>query len=178
MPMPDAKKLFETLVHEHADMLIVYLRSAIGNVTEVDDVFQETMIVAWRRLDDFDHTRPFAPWLRGIARKLVLAHNRKRARNLCTPTIMDQLETRLDQLTTRHGDTWEEKLEVLHGCVRSLPDDYRTVVTQRYFKQQSIQQVSDLLELSSAAVKKRLQRARSLVLDCIDSKLASPEYRT
>ena len=62
--MPDAKKLFETLVREHADMLTVYLRAALGDVPEVDDLFQETMIVAWRRLDDFDQTRSFAAWLR------------------------------------------------------------------------------------------------------------------
>ena len=171
--MPDARKLFETLVREHADMLTIYLRSSLGNISDVDDVFQETMIVAWRRLDDFDHTRPFGPWLRGIARKLVLANNRERARNLCNPTVLDQLEIRLDQLASRHGETWEEKLEVLHGCVRSLPDHYRTVITQRYFNQQAIQQVSELLELSTAAVKKRLQRARSLVLECIQSKLAT-----
>ena len=173
--MPDSRKLFETLVREHADMLTIYLRSSLGNISDVDDIFQETMIVAWRRLDDFDHTRPFAPWLRGIARKLVLAHSRKRAGNLCSPTVLDQLETRLDQLALRHGDTWEEKLDLLHACVRSLPDHYRTVVTHRYFQQQAIQQVSDLLELSTAAVKKRLQRARSLVLECIESKLSPTE---
>ena len=68
--MPDARKLFETLVREHADMLTVYLRSALGDTSDVDDLFQETMVVAWRRLDDFDQTRPFGPWLRGIARNL------------------------------------------------------------------------------------------------------------
>lgn len=171
--MPDARKLFETLVREHADMLIVYLRSSLGNISDVDDVFQETMIVAWRRLDDFDHTRPFGPWLRGIARKLVLAHDRKRVRNLCNSRVLARVETRLDQITARPGDTWEEKLELLRECVNSLPDHYRTVVTQRYFQQQAIQQVSELLELSSSVVKKRLQRARSLVLECIESKLAT-----
>ena len=76
--MSHAKKLFETLVREHAGMLTVYLRSALGDVSDVDDLFQETMVVAWRRLDDFDHTRPFGPWLRGIAKKLLQAHQRKR----------------------------------------------------------------------------------------------------
>jgi RNA polymerase sigma-70 factor (ECF subfamily) len=65
--MPDAKTLFETLVREHADMLTVYLRSALGDVSDVYDLFQETMIVAWRRLDDFDHRRSFGAWLRGVA---------------------------------------------------------------------------------------------------------------
>ena len=174
--MPDAKKLFETLVREHADMLLVFLRASLGNISDVDDVFQETMIVAWRRLDEFDHTRPFGPWLRGIARRLVLAHSRNRVRNLCNATVLDRIETRLDQIASREGDTWEEKLELVRECVRSLPEHYRTVVTERYFQRQPIQQVSELLELSAAAVKKRLQRARSLVLECMQGKLKAESY--
>jgi RNA polymerase sigma-70 factor len=173
--MPDAKKLFETLVREHADMLTVYLRSALGDVSEVDDLFHETMVVAWQRLDDFDHTRPFGPWLRGIARRLLLAHRRNAGRHRCTPTMLDRLEARLAQLARRSGDSWTDRLEILRGCVQALPEHYRNVVTQRYFQQQAIQQVSAALRLSSAAVKKRLQRARALVLDCMQRKLGPIE---
>ena len=109
--MPDPKKLFETLVREHADMLTVYLQSALHNTSDVDDIFQETMIIAWRRLDDFDHTRPFGPWLRGIARKLVLANSRRQARVLCNPLVLDRVDVRLSQLSSRQGDTWEEKMQ-------------------------------------------------------------------
>jgi len=175
--MPDPRKLFETLVREHADMLLVFLKSSLGNVSDVDDVFQETMIVAWRRLDDFDHTRPFGPWLRGIARKLVLAHHRKTVRNVCNAAVLDQLEFQLDQIAARPGDTWEEKISLLRECVRSLPEHYRVVVTERYFQRQPIRQVSELLELSTATVKKRLQRARSLVLECMQGKLAAESLK-
>jgi RNA polymerase sigma-70 factor len=173
--MSHAKKLFETLVREHADMLTVYLRCALGDVSEVDDLFQETMVVAWRRLDDFDHTRPFGPWLRGIARKLLQAHHRQETRRRCTPTTLDRLETRLAQLAACHGDTWKEKLEILRGCVRGLPEHYHAVVVRRYFQEQAIPQLSRALGLSSAAVKKRLQRARAMVLDCMERKLATTE---
>ena len=173
--MPDATKLFEALTREHADMLTIYLRSALGNTPDVDDVFQETMVVAWRRLDDFDQTRPVGPWLRGIARKLVAAHHRKRARNLCTSAVLDQIELRLDQLASQRHDTWSEKLEVVRGCVQTLPEHYRAVVTHRYFQGKPVRDVSQSLDLSLAAVKKRLQRARSLVLDCIQTKLALSE---
>ena len=176
--MPDAKKLFEALVREHADMLTVYLRSALGHVTDVDDLFQETMVVAWKRLDDFDQTRPFGPWLRGIARKLLLAHRRKEIPYCCTDVILDRLEFRLAQLSRRHGDTWNDKLDILRGCVQGLPDRYCAVVTRRYFQQQAIPQVSATLRLSSAAVKKRLQRARALVLDCMERKLGTLEARS
>ena len=173
--MPDARKLFETLVREHADMLTVFIRSSVGNASDVDDLFQETMIVAWRRLDDFDQTRPFGPWLRGIAKRLVLAHDRKQMRRLCTPAVLDHVDSRIGQFHARPGDSWEEKIEILRACVESLPEQYQRAVGLRYFRQQAIQQIAESLELSISAVKKRLQRARSLVLDCVERKLAHGE---
>ena len=65
--MQDARAVFDILVHEHADMLAAYLRTLLGRDSSLDDIFQETMLVAWRRLEDYDRSRPFAPWLRGIA---------------------------------------------------------------------------------------------------------------
>jgi RNA polymerase sigma-70 factor (ECF subfamily) len=169
--MPDAKVLFEALAREHADMLTAFLRAALGNGSDADDLFQETMIVAWRRLDEFDQTRPFAPWLRGIAKKLVLGHRRKGASRPCTAAILDQIDSRLGQLQARPGDTWQDKLDLLHACVEALPSHYRQAVGLRYFEEKSIQQVSHSLKRSIANVKKRLQRARALVSECIDRKL-------
>jgi RNA polymerase sigma-70 factor (ECF subfamily) len=173
--MPDPRKLFEALVREHAAMLTVYLRSALGNTSDVDDIFQETLIVAWRRLDDFDQTRSFGPWLRGIAKRLVLAHSRKQGLVVCNTVVLDRVDARLGQLAARQGDTWQEKLDVLQACVDSLPEHYRAVVSQRYLQQRAVLQVSEALKLSTAAVKKRLQRARSLVLDCMEKKLTPAE---
>ena len=58
-------------------MLTVYLRSLLRDEAAIDDLIQETMIVAWRRLDECDLNRPFGPWLRGMASRLVMAHYRK-----------------------------------------------------------------------------------------------------
>ena len=173
--MPDARKLFEALVREHADMLTALLKSVLANRSDVDDLFQETMMVAWQRLDDFDETRAFGAWLRGIANKRVLAHHRKRAGISYDPVALERVDLRLAQLSARQGDTWLEKLQVLRACVDSLPKHYRKVVELRYFHQQAVRQVSKIMELSDAAVKKRSQRARLLVRDCIRRKLSPAE---
>jgi len=173
--MSNARKLFEALVREHADMLTVFLRSILNNPSDVDDLFQETMVVAWRRLDDFDETRAFGPWLRGIAKNLVLAHHRKRVSRALDPAALERVDSRLGQLSAQPGDTWDEKLQVLRICVDSLPEHYRKVVELRYFHQQAVRQVSEVLQVSNAAVKKRLERARSRVLDCVQRKLAPAE---
>jgi RNA polymerase sigma-70 factor (ECF subfamily) len=175
--MGDAEKLFEALVRENADMLMVYLRAAVGESAEVEDLFQETMIIAWRRLDDFDQTRPFGAWLRGIARNLVMAHHRQRSRQQWTTTVWEQLECRLSEIGQQEGETWREKLRVLQACVSALPERYREVVTLRYYQQQAVAQVCEAMSISLAAAKKRLQRARTMVLKCMKSRLAASEIK-
>ena len=50
----------------------------------LDDIFQEVLVVAWRRLPEYDRKRSFGPWLRGIARNLVMEHHRKGAAALAS----------------------------------------------------------------------------------------------
>ena len=173
--MPDSRHLFEILVREQADMLAVYLKSILGDSPDVDDVFQETMVVAWRRIQDFDRSRPFGPWLRGIARNLAAANRRVAARRRCTPAVLDQIEARMEGVAALQGDTWQEKLAHLGACVEELPDHYRGPIKRRYFQQQALQQIAVGLEIGADALKKRLQRGRALVMQCINRKLASAE---
>ena len=63
------KQVFEVLMRENADMLLAFLRASVRDKHAAEDIFQETMIVAWRRMDSFDRERSFAKWLRGIAKK-------------------------------------------------------------------------------------------------------------
>lgn len=42
-------------------MVLAMLRSMVYDKNAVDDLFQETMITAWRTLDRYDEERPFGP---------------------------------------------------------------------------------------------------------------------
>jgi RNA polymerase sigma-70 factor len=173
----DAKGVFEILVREHAGMLRVYLRSAVHDAAAVDDLFQETMLTAWRLIDRFDSSRPFGPWLRGIAGKLVLAWRRQQATGprLCDAAALEQLDLRLSEVQRLPGDTLDEKLEALRRCVASLPDHYQATIDGRFREQLTPVELASRLQLNLETVKKRLQRARTLLLDCMIGKLAALE---
>jgi RNA polymerase sigma-70 factor len=172
-----ARDLFEILVREHADMLTVYLRSVVRDPAAVDDLFQETMIVAWKTLDRFDKTRPFGPWLRGIAARLILAYRRKTAGGmlLCDEQTLAHLDQRLTSLARQPGDNLDEKLEGLRGCLAALPEPYRQAIELRYRQELPAATVAERLELSLEALKKQLQRGRARLLDCLQRKLALAE---
>lgn len=169
------KDLFEILVREHADMLATYLRCVVRDPTAVDDLFQETMLTAWRTLDRFDRSRPFGPWLRGIAGKLVLAHRRKTAKSflLCDEQVLEHLEVRHVAFSRLPGDTLEDKLDGLRHCLKQLPERYRKAVELRYNEGLQGASLASRLDISGEAMKKRLQRGRARLLDCLQRKLAA-----
>ncbi|MBX7167519.1 MAG: sigma-70 family RNA polymerase sigma factor [Pirellulales bacterium] len=169
----DSQDLFQILVREHADMLTVFLRCAVRDPSVVDDLFQETMLTAWRNLHRFDKTRPFGPWLRGIAAKLILAHRRKSARSmlLCDADILEHLEARHAALAQSPGDTLDEKLDGLRDCLEQLPETYRLAVELRYREGLHGARLAERLDISGEATKKRLQRGRIRLLDCLRRKL-------
>ena len=43
-------------------------RAGLDDPSAVDDLFQETMLIAWQKITAYDRLRPFGAWLRGIAR--------------------------------------------------------------------------------------------------------------
>jgi RNA polymerase sigma-70 factor len=167
-----AHELFDILVRENADMLTAYIRSVVRDATAADDVFQETMLTAWRRLDDYDKTRPFGPWLRGIAARVMMAFRRQRARSfvLCDEQILEHLDSRCEAMHRQPGDTWDDKLEGLRDCIDKLPDRYREVIQLRYAEELEPEALTDRLHISGETLKKRLQRGRARLLECLERK--------
>jgi RNA polymerase sigma-70 factor (ECF subfamily) len=169
--------MFEILVRENADMLIAYIRSKTRDDAMAEDIFQETMLTAWRRLDDYDRARPFGPWLRGIALRIMLAHHRKAARGFafCDEETLDYLSQRFQTLYQQPGDTFDDKLDALRDCVQNLPEHYREPIRLRYADDLGVGGLVERLGLAAETVKKRLQRAKARLLDCINRKLAAAE---
>jgi len=156
-------------------MLVSYLRSLVSDSSVIDDLFQETMIVAWRRIDDYDRERPFGPWLRGIARKLVLAHHRRSAANprWCAPDVLEALDRRFEELGRRPGDTFRDRVDRLVDCMAKLPSRMRQVIELMYARSLLLRQIATALDEQEEAIKKRAQRARRQLLECLMSGEAS-----
>ncbi len=167
-----ARKAFEILAREHSRMLTVYLHSLVRDSASVDDLFQETMLVAWRRLDECDLDRPFGPWLRGIASRLVLAHYRKQkvAPVILHEAILNVVDRHFENINQLAGDTWDDKVAALRECIDALSERQKSVIGGRYFEGLSAAEVAARFGLSLEACKKRIQRSRTMLAECLRTK--------
>ena len=67
-------------------------------------------------------------------------------------------------------------LDILH--IEALPDHYQEMIQLRYFKHQPASKISEITKVSLEAVRKRLQRARAQLLDCLRRKRVVMEVNT
>lgn len=173
----DPKAVFEILMRENGQMLLAFLRAAVRDPDAVDDLFQETMLTAWRKLDEFDRDKPFGPWLRGIAGNLTLAYYRNHARQAATldASSLEWLENRFARIQNLRGDTLAEKLAALRDCVQALPEHYRQPVHLRYAESRSLAEIGSMLQLALDTLKKRLTRAKGQLAECLERKLQTAE---
>lgn len=171
-----AKSVFNVLIREHELALRSFVRSCVDDAEATEDVVQETFLASWRSIDQYDHNRPFAAWLRGIAKNKVLEHYRTiaTAHHHSRPLSGEAIENIADEyelLAPQATDAFADRLAALRECLDTLNGDERDTVERRYRKQQSCSVIAGAIGHKLEAVKKRLQRARAKLRDCILGKL-------
>jgi len=166
------QELFEILIRENERMVWAFLRGA-ADPADAQDIFQQACLVAWSSLDRYDRSRPFGPWLRGIAARLLLKHFRQRRASLpLDEKAMEAVEARLDTFGRLPGETWDAKLDSLRECLSRVNEEGRRLVDLYYRDGLSCEDISRRLGHGIETVKKRLQRLRLDLYTCLSGKLA------
>ncbi len=168
-----AEDLFNILVRQHSEMLTAYIYSVAFDHSTVDDVFQETIITAWKRLDDFDHQRPFGPWLRGIARNHILstARGKRRYRTHIDELQQIRIDEQYDRIDRSQGDTFGDRSAALLECLERLHPDSHAAVDLVYLRGLESTTAARSVGATDETFRKRLYRARLLLAECLKLKL-------
>lgn len=175
--MTDSEKTeyFVQQLAEHQNRLYGYVFSLVGDHSRAADVLQETNIVLWRKIDEFQIDRPFLPWSFAIARFQVLAHLRDRKRDRL---LLDaELAEAISEESGRQAGQLDRFREALRPCMETLTAGNRNLVEHRYFRELSIAEIAETVERTASSVKVALLRSRRHLAECIQMRLAAEETR-
>ncbi len=153
-------------------MLTAFIHAVAFDRSSVDDIFQETVLTAWQRLDEFDPNRPFGPWLRGIARNHILSSARRgrRYRSHLDELAQQRVDGQIEQIDASTGDTFSERLETLRGCIAGLSPEARDAVDLVYLRGLDSTVAAQSAGVNQEAFRKRLYRARLALAECLRAK--------
>ncbi|MBP6783784.1 MAG: RNA polymerase sigma factor [Verrucomicrobiales bacterium] len=162
---------FTALVERHHRDLLVYAAALTRNSATARDIVQESFIVAYEKVALFDVTRDFATWMRGIVRNKWREWLRKNRRYDLSDNELARIDADIASWQTSRIQEDSSLFDALEQCLERLPENLRTAITAYYYEGRNGDEVADLLQVAPAAVRKRLQRARTLLKQCLDHKV-------
>lgn len=165
------RKAFAILAYEHHRGLLAYARALVGDEATSADLVQDAFVIAWRNLDRFDVTRDFGAWMRGIVRNKWREHLRRHSREVdVDEETLEAWEARFANWDASRQAGKGEVFDHLEDCLRRLPDAMQDAVRRFYYQDESGESIASSLGLGTAALRKRLQRARESLRACLERK--------
>ena len=150
----------------------------LGNPQDAEDVLQETFIKAYKYISGFNGRSKISTWLYRIATNEALMLLRKRRPD--TVSVEEPIDNDEDSLqeplqildwTNLPEDELlsTEMRAYMKQAVEQLPDSLRITFILREIEDLSTQETAQVLNISEAAVKTRLSRARLLLREELSS---------
>jgi len=163
---------FARMIREHQAGIRAYICSLGASFDYVDDIAQESFLIAWKKRSSYDPLRDFGTWVRGIARNVML---RKRAADRRNPRIVaNELSEALAELSTEDEPMSAEDsrrlIMALNECVSMLPPRSEALLRERYEDNVSASQLARRFGKSGDAVRQAFARIRARLRECIQER--------
>jgi len=149
--------------------LQAFLRSLLPGWDDVDDVLQETSVVAWRKFGQFEEGSSFIHWVFAIARFEALKHLRQRARS---PLVFsNEVLELLAEEAADEAEALEAERRALAHCLNELEPAQREILEKSYQRGVKFHEIAAQAGRNAAAFYKVIQRLRAALLACIEREL-------
>jgi RNA polymerase sigma-70 factor (ECF subfamily) len=166
------REAFEALVEQYIDRLYRAALRLTGSPQDAEDALQDALLSAYQHWGEFRHASAGGTWLYRITVNAALGRARRwRPEEYLSDTGYLQAEVvDWSEDLARRVEAAELR-SVLDSGVARLQDDFRVVLVLRDVEGLSTAETAAILDLSEAAVKSRLHRARVLLRQFVSTYL-------
>jgi len=155
------KAAFGHLVQRYERRLLRVIQRFVRDPDQAEDLAQEVFLRVYERLDQYDASRRFGPWLFRIGVNVTLDFLRRRKRRIWGLLFTDA-----------HRDRWpdppapdkREELDLrqeVRQVIEQLPEKYRIVLVLRDLEAFSTSEIAAILNRREATIRWRLAEARN-----------------
>jgi len=166
---------FSVLVDKYKKPVLNLIYRYMGDAADSEDLAQEAFLRAFKALPSFEARAKFFTWLYRITVNLAI-----RARKKKSALKFQSIENKMQEgssevisaaLSTDSPEVETERNELkrqVQLAINALPDDYRMIVILSRYHDLSYEEISEVLNLTLAAVKSRLHRAKKMLKEKLE----------
>jgi RNA polymerase sigma-70 factor (ECF subfamily) len=149
---------FEMLVKKYHNRVVNIAYSLVGNLSDAEDIAQETFIKVYHSLNTFKAQAKFSSWLYRITMNTaydLLRRNKHKAAQL------DDID--LSGISDKKDPADILSREVIQDALDKLPYNFRSTLVLREIEGLSYEEISQALNISIGTVESRISRARCML---------------
>ncbi|MGH7146125.1 MAG: RNA polymerase sigma factor [Planctomycetota bacterium] len=162
---------FEWLMLSCQERLYGFIQRTCGNTDDAQDLFQDTVLRAFRHIGEFQGKSSFSTWLHTIAYHLWCSRVRReagRSRPEEGGKLRPKVQATGEILETQAVDLVEPDAALQTGEIRArvraavnqLEEPDHTIIVMREFGGRSYEDIAEITGMRLGAIKSRLHRAR------------------
>ena len=162
---------FMELVTPNQSRLYGYIFALVQNSNDAHDIYQQTILVLWRKFHTFELGTNFCAWAFRTAKLECLSFHRRnrRERNYFDVELIDQIS---EEQTQRAEGVANERCEALKACVKKLSERDKNLLNECYRSGVKMSQVADMMGRSAQSLSNSLRRVRNMLHRCIENVVA------
>jgi RNA polymerase sigma-70 factor, ECF subfamily len=162
-------------------------RTMLNNEQDSEDALQDALLLAYRKLDQFEGRSSFLTWLHSIVRNTSRMHYRKNvARQTVSiePQDADQspLMQKQEFMETRPSPEeiciQKERSEILRRTTRKMPARYRPAIWYFHLEGLGEEETARRLRITESALKSQLHRSRRMLTSRMRRLYVMPSSRS
>jgi RNA polymerase sigma-70 factor (ECF subfamily) len=156
------KQAFGELVTRYERRLIRVIQQFVKSPELAEDLAQETFMKVYQRLDQFDPSRRFGPWLFRIGVNQTLDYMRRRKRRGWWMLFTDRSAEKSPDPAVADPRLALDLQQEVEAVLEQIPENYRIVLMLRDLQNFSTSEIASMLGRKEATIRWRLAEARTM----------------
>ena len=157
---------FRELVNRHKDYAFTLAYRILNSREDAEEAAQDAFVRAYNGLATFNREAKFTTWLYRIVVNCALTVQQRR--KIQTEDIDNAKILRGVSDTTNNLKQKEQKFYIQKALKLLSPDDV-TMITLFYLKENSLEEIADIVGIETNTIKVKLHRARKRLADAMQN---------
>jgi RNA polymerase sigma-70 factor (ECF subfamily) len=155
---------YAILVNKHKDMVFTIANRIIRNREDAEEIAQDAFMKAFEHLKNFKKKAKFSTWIYRITYNAAISRIRKKNPETISmdDTIFDNFSFDENNLEILDKPEDEQK-RLIKIALNHLNEQDHLIITLFYLKEKSVEEISEITNLSKSNIKVKLHRIRNKI---------------
>lgn len=152
---------YSIIINRYKNKAFSMLKRMLEDELDAEEILQDCFLKAYNALENFKGESKFSTWFYRIVYNTALTKLSSQKRKI--ETEMSSVEEHFNLISSYNSDEVEKKdLKILiRETLNKLPERYSAIITLFYLNEMSIEEISEVMQISVSNVKVMLYRARN-----------------